>query len=720
MLLKGFKLQTIIQNSFILQYYPNKNIDQKILDLFDDISNSKTKVNFVKRALNVYLSITNQKLSFLDLSSDRFKKIIDDLYLFLSVDYFNLSSETLRTAKQQFQKVINHFKQQIPSLENYSINTEHKKFNFKIDNKKIEYFNGWFLISKNNKQSTFINLITFYDILGKNKVDLIHKNAQRYVSKFELDTSKSFLAMLNDFSDFLNKRDLKELQNNISNQNYIFNLLKDFCFYFFQNEQENNRCIHNSKKKWNKFTVAFEEIFLDGIVLPKLSSSLPKAPNNEKRGFERRVKLSNGNQVKTKLITEIPLNITDEVAMDILFKKIQNDINLTLDWANYKIEQLNNNYNKHLAVKCFGKTVSNIQEELKTRTTIEKLKEGFINSYDLEPFMFLLISEHPQITESYLLNFELYDKFNNLSGYVKTDESAYLIGYKKRRGSELAEQKVLLNQRTKEIIKNIINLTKEYREYLKSTNNDDWRYLFLHGGSNGIEPQRYKKSFVPAPSNLRIKEGQKRIDFFKNNLNCSSEEATRFVSNMTMTKLMASIAVQLYLEQNDTQKMAEALGHRKYKPELLSFYLPEPILDFFQTRWIRIFQKGIICEAMKDSKNFFKASKFSSIEELEEFMNLHSLKNTPNIQKDVIKENSKDEIYIGVNEEILNVLISLEKAVELANEDVSSKAIYWARFSNKLQNEILNNKSNIQFVKDLEKAKKNVEPGLFKEVIYAK
>mgnify|MGYP000258113531 CR=1 FL=1 len=39
---------------------------------------------------------------------------------------------------------------------------------------------------------------------------------------------------------------------------------------------------------------------------------------------------------------------------------------------------------------------------------------------------------------------------------------------------------------------------------------------------------------------------------------------------------------------------------------------------------------------------------------------------------------------------------------------------------NKLQNEILNNKSNIQFVKDLEKAKKNVEPGLFKEVIYAK
>ena len=71
-------MQTIIQNSFILQYYPYKSVDQKILDLFDDISNVKTKVNFIKRALNVYLNITNQKLSFLDLSSDRFKKIIDD------------------------------------------------------------------------------------------------------------------------------------------------------------------------------------------------------------------------------------------------------------------------------------------------------------------------------------------------------------------------------------------------------------------------------------------------------------------------------------------------------------------------------------------------------------------------------------------------------------------------------------------------------------------
>ena len=114
--------------------------------MFDNSSTDKTKVNFIKKALNVYLNITGQKLSFIELSPDKFKKTIDDLYLFLSVDYFNLSDETLRTAKQQLQKSIAYIKEKIPALYNYNINTQHSKFNFQIDNKKIDYFNGWFSI----------------------------------------------------------------------------------------------------------------------------------------------------------------------------------------------------------------------------------------------------------------------------------------------------------------------------------------------------------------------------------------------------------------------------------------------------------------------------------------------------------------------------------------------------------------------------------------------
>lgn len=711
-------MQTIIQNSFILQYYPYQNIDQKILELFDNSSADKTKVNFIKRSLNVYLNVSGQSLSFLDLSSEKFKRILDDFYFFLNSDYFNLSYETIRTARQQLIKTIQYIKKEIPSLSSYILDINKTKLDVNIDAKKFNYFNGWFLKSKDNKKSIFINLITFFKILGEDKTNLIHKNAQRYVARFEIETIKSFLSILNNFSDFLITKELLEVRKNINSEEYLFNLLKDFCLVFFKREESENRCLYNSKRKWNKFTTAFEEIFLDGIILPKLNNSLPKAPNSEKKGFEKRVKTSNGKQIKAKLITEIPLNISDDLAMDILFKKIKSDIDFTLFWISEKINNLNKNYNQDLVIKYLGKDMSTIQKEWETRERVDALRSYFITSYDLEPFMFLLISEHPQITESFLLNLELYDNSNNLTGYIKSDNNSYLVGYKKRRGSELAEQKILLNEKSKTAIENVIQLTKGYRNYLKGYNNDDWRYLFLHGGANGVEPQRYKKSFVPAPSNLNIKEGQERIKFFEESFNLKKDEATMFVSNMTMTKLRASIAVQLYLDNNDTQKMAEALGHKKYKPELLSYYLPESILDFFQSRWIRIFQKGIICEAMKDSENFKKASNFKSIQELEDFMKLYSLKNIPNNRVENSELNNKDEIFIGINEDILNVLLSLEKAVMLANQDVSSNALYWSKFANKLQSEILNNKSNIQFVKDLENAKNKLNPNMFKGLIY--
>ena len=65
-------------------------------------------------------------------------------------------------------------------------------------------------------------------------------------------------------------------------------------------------------------------------------------------------------------------------------------------------------------------------------------------------------------------------------------------------------------------------------------------------------------------------------------------------------------------------------------------------------------------------------------------------------------------------------MLSLEKAVELAENEVSAKALYWSKFSFKLQEEITSNKANIQFVKDLEKAKNKLKPQIFKDIIYEK
>ncbi|WVV47951.1 hypothetical protein THH46_30435 [Pseudomonas sp. NA13] len=71
--------------------------------------------------------------------------------------------------------------------------------------------------------------------------------------------------------------------------------------------------------------------------------------------------------------------------------------------------------------------------------------------------------------------------------------------------------------------------------------------------------------------------------------------------------------------------MSEALGHKSFDPSLLARYLPAPIWDFFQDRWIRIFQAGIIIEAMDGSPYKLKASGFDTLEQVEEFLLNHSI-----------------------------------------------------------------------------------------------
>ncbi len=241
-------MQTIIQNSFILQYYPYENIESTVLSLFDRSSSDKSKINFIKRALNVYLNVSGQSLSFLDLSSEKFKKILDDFYFFLSSDYFNLSYETIRTARQQLIKTIQYIKKEIPSLSSYILDINKTKLDVNLDPKKFNYFNGWFLKSKDNKKSIFINLITFFKILDEDKTNLIHKNAQRYVARFEMESIKSFLSILNNFSDFLITKELLEVRKNINSEEYVFNLLKDFCLFFFKKEESENRCLYIPKE----------------------------------------------------------------------------------------------------------------------------------------------------------------------------------------------------------------------------------------------------------------------------------------------------------------------------------------------------------------------------------------------------------------------------------------------------------------------------------------
>ena len=163
----------------------------------------------------------------------------------------------------------------------------------------------------------------------------------------------------------------------------------------------------------------------------------------------------------------------------------------------------------------------------------------------------------------------------------------------------MAEQKILLNKETSKLISILLEMTKDIREGLRKDKNSLYKKLFISAGVNNL-----LVTDCCYPSFSEKKEPYSSIIKY----------------------------VQVYFETKSTTKMAKAFDHVKYDPQLLSRYLPDSILDFFQRRWILLFQKGIICEAMKDSDFLLKASNFSDMDKLNKFLENHILKQIPDVK----------------------------------------------------------------------------------------
>lgn len=710
--------QTIIHNQRILKQYDLDFIDSKIIELIknhclkEGIENSFA--SSISAKLNCFLGLTNQSLKYIELSSKKFNKIIQDFFIFIKSKGFSQEYRSYQSDLTKLALLIASIKENIPSVQNIQINTNQTYDVKKIDNNKLSYFNDWVYESKS--KNCFINPSFIYKNIDISKIKIIK---ERLNSCFATDFMKNRLAstVYNELIIYMKKE--KNITEIISDSFLFKKFMLNFCKHYFNEKQKNNRDLTASILSWNKFVDFFNYIFIESGSFIKPDGGLPKAPNINKPLFKNNIKEAGGTQYKKKLITDIPLEITDDEALKLLFNKINQDVDIVNIWANEKIDDL---YQRALKEKNFTYEILGSKENFYSNFNY---KENIVNTLyeygiptktDLEPFMYMLVNEHPEITESFLLSLKLYDTSNNMFCLRNSDSQTYLIGEKLRKGSNDAEQRILLNEKSKILVEKLLFITKFSRDYLKSVNNIDYKYLFIAGINKAIKPERVTKITTIPESRVDFAGAKEIIEYFEKKFNLSNKDAKNFVMKMSVTKFRASKAVQVYIKTGDTKKMSEALGHKKYKPELLNSYLPEPIQNFFQTRWIRLFQKGIICEAMKDSKYLLKSSNFKNMEELDIFLKNHALKNIPD--EAVNKENKNGEIYIAIDENILIALLSLEKAVTDSMSLVNPKASYWASFTSKLVNEIENNNSYTLFKKVLNNARTNIDVNLFKEFIY--
>ncbi|MFI5305522.1 MAG: hypothetical protein ACHQYP_12110 [Nitrospiria bacterium] len=796
--------QPIVTTCKIYDDYPFEAVDKEILAAFERLRSKKSDIKgrdsrhiSLLRLLECFLQITGQRLIMSMVYQPSFEKICREFTGALYSNKFNDWSPEWRysIALRLFHilRLLNH-EQPSPFIPRFNagiqfhtdvITEEVEECIFEFENlalleEKVWLWRGWQAINRNGRKINF-PFYSIYRRLGREFTQSFHTVCADYLSARKAGS----LPFLNSLIRFINQYPESITVLHFKRSEFVSQFWRGFFGYYMKTGYKNGNGARISTLIgiWRgSFLNFLNDYLIPSGLICETWSALPFPESRSVPARRTHVKTTTeGDEVRTKLLTHVPLHLTDNEAMYFLFEQIQRDVDLFVNWAEWAVNDIWKRYQRRLDLAVKGK-VRRIEEKsektfltengrwfkeitggtkprlswLTNRANPEYLQNaaatfddyGFITHRDVRafhlifptpisqtaeelampttdallPHCVLLIANHPAITPSFLEKLELFDKNGKQIGLQLSDSGYQLVGHKDRRGHLHAQQIIPLTTQTAELVKQVIALTQPLRDYLKARHDDNWRYLFLTSGCAFSYPGRINLHYhAPRISNVFAES-------LRNTCNLVWEDICEKAKAFSLSALRASVAVLVYLQTHSVDKMAKALGHAKYDHNLLARYLPDPILGFFQERWIRIFQAGIIVEALKESDYLLQATEFNSMNELDAFLSKHALKLIPKGLEDLegsddhpAFERARKEVVFGVNTAILTILISLQTAVSEASRQVNAKACYWAGISQRL---IAYLESELASRNDLQSylaaARRNANPDLMKGLIYGK
>lgn len=726
---------TIIKKTLSLVNYPYLVIPTEVVTVMQRcraLVTPHASENLLK-LFEAYCHVTGTAVSYIMLSSPSFRGIVRGFLGALADESFvSGGQETRNRYARDFNCLLNEMRKEIPLLPALTVEEKLPTNNGHIweaqkgtlDTEISRYWNGWEVKGRKG-QNSYLPICLLWNSHGREFAENIYDRYAQHVEKHRAPSHYEFKFFITYLSQNASKWTASTFSNPIKLNNFfIQNMVASF-----KASHASGGDLASKTISYAQFTYQLEEAFIQpGLWARPFAGILPHPVVRATPGHRTNLtKLPDGTLVKEKLITPIPLELTDSEAIEIIFKTIKSDNKLVLEWANRKLNDLERaqTSRKLLAgsgTPIFGgKTNRNNVKEVGINdlcATFEKLGLPHIRAGGRQVYgrsegcslaallaiptaqhffalQLLLVARHPCLTESFFDGFELYDKRGNLSGLLDLDPDGHqLVGYKDRMSGHLSEQVIKLNAEEEKWIRLIISATEPLRNELKSIGDDSWRFLFLRC-------TRYiglPKPVGPMKTNKRNYERNDLLVEFLSISKKSEKETRQLLLRLSVTTYRASRAVEVYLDTNSVEAMAKALGHTSYNSSLLSRYLPEPILAFFQTRWIRLFQRGIICEAMKQSPYLLRAAHFKTMNELHTFLENHAIRplpahlQTPGSQAKTSINNQEEEqqIIVALDTGILTALISLKLAVSNAQDisNLSAKALYWSRFTELVVQEI--------------------------------
>jgi hypothetical protein len=609
---------------------------------------------------------------------------------------------------------------------------ERKKF---LAPEKIEYWSGWRIESRHSS-TAFLPLANLWKTHGR---AFTNRYFETMRTNFEKECSVAF-ALFNKMTAFLTKNHNSWPPSTFDSPEKIYLFFVELIKKEFENAAATDSNLPQRMKAWNKFISRIEKYFIATGIWAQPVVELPRTDAKKIPGNSTHVrKTENGTLVREKLMTDIPLEISHSQAIELLFFEIKKDIRTLRGWAEAKVANIMAALEKRKILAESGISLHNKEYVPVESATLENICATFEKvSYNIDlplltrkynlncgadysasemadllaipsttiffPFQCLLILEHPIITNSFLIDYKLYDKFGSMTGFfvedgmhhlLAEDEIRHLSGNKRRKGPRKSRQKFELSTKAAETIKSLISLTDAARVYLRLHDYENWKNLFIGSRVAAALPA---KAGISKWNQSRFTQESltKLCTEFEPHTKKRGAELEKYIFRISLSTIRSSRGLEVYIDSGDTAAMSTALGHETEDSMLLTHYLPEPILAYIESRGIRTLQKLIICHALKDSEFLLNAVNLANENSLKTFLTNHNYTITDSYLSDPYNYIGADaeyftsELLVRIGEKTLTALISLNLAVQQAatKSPITDQALHWSRIAELVVSEI--------------------------------
>ena len=590
-----------------------------------------------------------------------------------------------------------------------------------IDKTKADYLDGWQVVSKEGKEHE-AHLDTLYVHFGEEFTNKVHLALKNYAFTQKSSSLRYALILLRKLfegcSTVYNDRDGLTIEAFLS-RNHVQLFFHKVFKVLFVRSQAAQSCPKHFHTHWRDTINYYTECFINTGVFaePHKPFIVPgwKDPKDAAPTFS-----IGGNATqpeKLRWFANIPLKIKDEEAVSIIQQRVDRDMAHIRHVCLLKLEELleredrNKAFQSNGSVKPLSSNSHNHQyynlvgaDKLDNTVAtfyahgIAAKDTGYLsflgfhgnasqlntelnlpNSSTLSVLLTLLVMEHPIITSSWFAKWDLFDVNGNMVGYKQVGNQHIAVSYKSRKGATNAQQEVVLNEFSKSIVEFLIQHTRMSREHLKQKGNVNWRKMILTStttcalcpsdlnnilhAANDFYDWLQDKSLFDKSSDITLKDAQAISDIH------------------SLRSIRRHRGFQIYLETRSMDAVAEALGHENKDANLLTSYLPKPLMDFFNARWVRQFQNAILLEAMKDSEHRLDAVNMNA-QDIEEFLNNHGISNIPEhfdhgfvqqttTDNEVSESLEFDQLTYTISTSLLQLLMAIRLVVESSDDGES-------------------------------------------------